>query len=148
PSKFDRHALAAITGLDLWEGLAPGDEVMTELTSHFRAHRQVSGQTYRKLKTILWPLVEDTGLLPQELGAPEVLRLLVARREVACELGRLLHRISVEARLSAPVADICHSLLHMHANRFLGLDRSEEDLMLGLMLRIHEARKARAAEQR
>ncbi len=135
-SELAREGLAALTALDLLEGLALGDGPMSELATLHRPLRQAAGAAYRKFKGAHHP-----AAAPQALERPEIVRLLERRRRAAADMGAQLRRLAAEGRLTAPLSSVGASVLHMHCNRF-GQDREEESRTLGLMLRILEARRS------
>jgi thiopeptide-type bacteriocin biosynthesis protein len=134
-SELTREGLAALTALDLLEGLSLGEGPVSELATQHRPMRQAAGPTYRKFK-----LAHNPAATPRELERPEILRLLERRRRAAAEMGSQLRRLATEGRVTAPLSSVGASLLHMHCNRF-GQDREEESKTLGLMFRILEARR-------
>ena len=133
---LSREALGAFTALDLLEGLSLGEGPLSELASELRPMRQSAGAVYRKLK-----LAHNPATPPGELEHPHIRRLLERRKAAAAEMGKRLRRLASERRLTAPLASIGNSLLHMHCNRFVGRERAEEFKAIGLMFRIFEARR-------
>jgi thiopeptide-type bacteriocin biosynthesis protein len=143
-TEVSRELLSAITAADLVDGLNLGD-ALTDLASQLRSVRQEAGPEYRKLKASIQKLIENPAVLSREPGGLELLRLLDRRRAMAYKVGKELHRLDAQRRLTCSLGEICHSFLHMHCNRLLGRDRAQERKVLGLMLRLCEARKARHA---
>jgi lantibiotic biosynthesis protein len=138
-----RKTLAAVTVLDLLDGFGLDDSELRELASQLAAARQESGSTYRKLKDSLWKLAHDQNGLLRELESADLPYLLEQRRVSAGKAGGQLRLLKAQERLTAPLVDICHSILHMHCNRLIGRDRAQEREVLGLMLRVREAGQAR-----
>ena len=136
---LSRETVAALTALDLLEGLTLDEGPLLDVVSRLRPMRQAAGRAFREFK-----LAHHPAITLREFERPLIRRLLESRRTAAGEMGRQLRRLASERRLSAPIASICTSLLHMHCNRFVGRDRAEELKCLGLMIRIFESRQALA----
>ena len=133
----DRLALLAVSvdrlladlGLDAADRL---DWAKRQVTS-----RHVSGDEYRERKTMLrsWfsPLQGGDAWPPWLSGWLDSRgRLLSALRERWAELLR-------QERLSVSRDFMLRSLVHMHCNRFAGVDRSAEEKVLGVLLRLRES---------
>lgn len=140
---ISRDVIAVATSLDLLDGLKLGEEIGAELASRLRASWKEASRSYRELKSILWPIIDDPLGLDKKLGDPELHRLLEARRTVAARFGQTARALKDAGALASPLADICLSHLHMHCNRIVGRDRSEESKVMGLMVRMQQARAAR-----
>lgn len=140
-AKLSNEAIAAVSALDLLNGLGIGTDQLQELATRLRSIEREAGPLYRELKKPLLQLMDGHGDLAGMLGSQK-LPLLAQRRRVSADAtGRRLRELMARQCLTAGLPDIAHSLVHVHCNRLLGRDRNDERKALGLMLRLLDAQR-------
>jgi lantibiotic biosynthesis protein len=135
---FDLTTLTVLSMDDLLRGVGLDER---ERTSVYRAVAQPSrqdGQEYRARKVELRRFLGTPGALSHTPEATALAGLLDGRRAALAPVAELLHALEDERRLQHPVAELCRSYLHLHANRLLGTSPPQEELALQLLRRTRE----------
>ncbi len=131
---FDITTLAVLTVADLLAGLDLGtaEDRAEAVGRHLRPSRR-AGQEYRERKRDLRLLLGDPASLRRTRAGKEISAALAIRRsELAGPAGQL-RSLERGGLLSPPRAHIGRSVLHLHVNRLLGMDREDEQLVLQLL---------------
>jgi thiopeptide-type bacteriocin biosynthesis protein len=142
--QWKRETVLAVSAIDLLDGLSLGEDVERDIAEQLRPIRRETTELFRSQQADLWSLLENPDLLAEAPNGPEVLDRLARRREATRLLGVTLNDLRKQDRLTNPAVEICQSLVHMHCNRTIGRDRSEERKVLGLMARLLHSRRVRA----
>ncbi len=138
---MDRQLLVALTIDDLLAqlGLTQAGR-LTWYKSHVTLH-PASGKVYRQksvqlrslLGTYITPTAPDIYCCNELVG-----NILQARRTTLLSVAQSLAQAKAQHRLTVPLDSLYRSFVHMHCNRFLGIDREAEQEVLELLLRTHE----------
>jgi thiopeptide-type bacteriocin biosynthesis protein len=134
-SSLDKETLAVLTVDNLLDGFGLSELERTIWLRSILAHSAEVGAVYRKRRDVLRSELamarrRDAGLLEQLL-----LAAMSTARSALAPCGRRLTELEGQCKLSTPLARIYGSFVHMHCNRLLGIDRSAESRVLGLLLR-------------
>lgn len=126
----ERPLLGALAITWLLEALGLAEEVMASWRTTRRDCREAARTLHRERGRELLRLHSEPGdletVFESHRGSLEV-------------CGRHLR----EANLARPLVEMADDLVHMHVNRLLGRDRALERQVIGLAMRLGEARRAR-----
>ncbi len=136
---LNKENLAVLTVDNLLDGLSLSELDRTTWLRGIVTRRAEVGVEYRKRQGFLRPQLwaartRDVSVLDDPLKAA-----LRAARDALAASGERLADLALRSRLSQPAASLFGSLVHMHCNRFLGLDRSAESRVLSLLLRTSDS---------
>lgn len=106
---------------------------------HTNALRKKSGEEYRQRKDSLSKLFFEK----LDLSLPGTETILSEWEQRNKTIGRKYRQLESRGLLTYDVATICRSIVHMHCNRLLGLDREQEALAIALAGRVVESIYAR-----
>lgn len=136
PSNERRGKLAVLSTDDLLAGLGLSPE---ERLQWYRkvvpAQKKASGALYREKGSQLRSLLGNPRILDQIPGGATLASILAARRARLALVALLLDQAAARGALARPASTIYHSYVHMHCNRFWGIDRTAEQQTLQLLLR-------------
>ncbi|MFJ6771447.1 lantibiotic dehydratase [Kitasatospora sp. NPDC091257] len=126
----DLLELAVISMDDLLACLGLSPQERAAFSHGNPPQRRVGGSEYRKRKRALRHALG--GALPAD---SEVSRLLSTRRAALAPAIDLIDSLHHGRGLGRSGDELCHSYVHLHANRLLGTDASGESLALELLRR-------------
>jgi lantibiotic biosynthesis protein len=96
------------------------------------------GAEYRKQKILLRTQLSSRRTHGASTLSEPWLAELNAARTALAPSGERLNDLARRFELSQPLANLVGSIVHMHCNRLIGIDRSAESRVLGLLLRTSE----------
>jgi len=140
----DRIQLAVRSMYDLLVGLRLNAASRERCCAQRRGAADApAGELYRRTHEELRRLVGDSGWLACRPGGASLAGILDRRLARLLAVSEVLRSLPAIATRSDTLHEISRSLLHMHANRFLGVERSRELLALGLLRRtLHSLARA------
>ena len=136
--QVDRTMLAVLSVDDLLAGLGLNlEERVTWYRKNVQS-RQEAGTDYRQRKADLRTLlINPLNVFSKSVGA-SIMQILEERRTALIPIGLSLRQLAERGELFQDLDQLYGSIIHMHCNRLLGVDRSAERLVLGLLLRTRE----------
>ncbi|MEV5282862.1 lantibiotic dehydratase [Streptomyces sp. NPDC052811] len=134
---FDMTTLAVLTLDDLLTSLGMNEDERTGVYRDAADPRRHDGQEYRSRARELRQLLGRPSTLSDSGRGQALAALLDVRRSALAFPAALLTCLEHEGLLHRPRSELCLSYLHLHANR-LGMNRSNEQLALGLLRRTRE----------
>lgn len=142
-------ALLDDLGLDLTARRALAERQRRDLCEELGADASVGralGRRYRELSGELEGLLDPSRDAESPL-APGIEVLRARSGRLAPAVGAL-GQLDREGRLSAPLAEVAASLVHMHVNRMLRSDhRRQEYVLYDFLCRLYASRAARSREE-
>jgi thiopeptide-type bacteriocin biosynthesis protein len=137
PQPVDRIALAVLTVDDLLEALALPTEDRLDWYRSQVTDSRIAGPDYRRRNRALRPLIANPCLLGETADGRLVLELLAERRPTLRSAAERFADIELTGKLSADRNSLLRNFVHLHCNRLLGTDWSTEQLVIGLLARLH-----------
>jgi thiopeptide-type bacteriocin biosynthesis protein len=133
---LDKETLAVLTLDNLLDGLGLSACERTAWLRGVVANRGTASAEYRKRQKILRVQLGAlrAGTTDSPLG-----EVAAGARRALVPCGERLADLARRAELSRPTDDLHGSLVHMHCNRLLGVDRAAETRALALLLRTSES---------
>jgi thiopeptide-type bacteriocin biosynthesis protein len=98
-----------------------------------------SSSEYRRRGAQLRQLIGDPSQLARMPGGSELSRILTRRAEALAPLGRELGVLAERGVLDQGVTTLWRSYVHLHCNRLLAASPQLEQLLLGLLFRVHDS---------
>ncbi|MEU3724443.1 lantibiotic dehydratase [Streptomyces sp. NPDC031705] len=130
----DLLTLAVISVDDLLESISMTGDQRREFFREAAAPSQAGGNIFRERQFDLRQILGCRGQLE-----PAAARLLDARRKTLAPAVSLLDSLANRNHLNRTWTELCQSYIHMHLNRLLGGDRTQEHITLDLLRRTHES---------
>lgn len=131
---LDDLALAVVSVDDLLNSLGMTEGHRREFYREATTASQTGGTIYRERQSDLRQALARPGS-----SDPSSAPLLSARRAALAPASRLLGSLRHRKLLYRPHAELCRSYVHMHINRLLGFDPTQERTALDLLRRTHES---------
>lgn len=144
---MDRQLVASLVVDKLLDSLGIDSEARIKWYKKYATGRNEIGEEFRKHKEQLHFLFStaygEFGVAEDKPQLRELFNQIDTWSSRLQRVGRQYHDAAMKASLSGTVADICSSFVHMHCNRYLGIDHQAEWKARALACRAHEARSNR-----
>lgn len=101
--------------------------------------KKESSAEYRQRGPDLRRLIGDPAELERMPGGRELTRILQQRSDALAPCGQELMALSQRGVLGQDMKTLWRSYVHLHCNRLLAASSQHEQLLLGLLLRVHES---------
>jgi thiopeptide-type bacteriocin biosynthesis protein len=131
----DAQILAVLSADDLLAGLGLSTDQRLQWYRAAVPTQKASGALYRRKGARLRALLGDPRELAGLAGGETLMALFATRRARLASVARQLEQAIVMGELTRPAPLIYQSFIHMHCNRFWGIDRIAERETLQLLLR-------------
>lgn len=131
----DPQILAVLSTDDLLAGLGLSPEQRLHWYREVVPSQKASGARYRQQGAQLRALLGDSRTLGQLAGGATLSAIFAARRARLAQVADQLEQAARRGALECPAPIIYRSFVHMHCNRFWGIDRAAEQQTLELLLR-------------
>lgn len=136
---LDRTMMAVLSIDHMIRGLGASDADRLAWYGAQVASKKESSAEYRQRGAGLRQVIGDPDHLASLPGGPELARILEQRREALAPLAAELATLATRGALGQDVQTIWRSYVHLHCNRLLAASPSQEQLLLGLLFRVHES---------
>jgi thiopeptide-type bacteriocin biosynthesis protein len=136
---FDLVTLAVVTMDDLLRGIGLDVREQALIGREAGPSAREDGQEYRRRKQELRRLLGAPAALAETPEGAALAAMLEARRAALAAPVARLHTLEDSGGLGRPLASLCRSYLHLHANRLLGTSQPNERLALQLLRRTRES---------
>jgi thiopeptide-type bacteriocin biosynthesis protein len=137
-SPYDLTTLIVLSMDNLLRDLGMSTEERALIYGKAAALSTEGGQEHRRRKDDLRPLLGQPGALARTPEGRALAALLDGRHHALADTAEYLRALEDDDRLGHPRTVLCRSYLHLHANRLLGTNPSQERLALELLRRTHE----------
>ncbi len=131
----DPQILAVLSTDDLLAGLGLSPVQRLHWYREVAPAQKSSGALYRQKGAQVRALLGDPSVLEQLPDGTALATIFAARRARLAQVARQLDQAASQGALVRPPSTIYHSYVHMHCNRFWGIDRAAEQQTLQLLLR-------------
>jgi thiopeptide-type bacteriocin biosynthesis protein len=136
---LDRTTMAVVSIDRMLRGLGASDAERLAWYGAQVVAKKDSSAEYRQRGAKLRLAIGDPAHLASLSGGPELARILERRREALAPLADRLAALVARGALCQDVKAIWRSYVHLHCNRLLAATPSQEQLLLGLLFRVHES---------
>lgn len=143
----DLMTVAVLSIDDLLAGIGLDAEQRTAVYRDAAARSGHDGGEYRRRQRTLRQLLGRPEALTESPEGQVLAALLTTRRAALAPTAALLSALERKGRLHRPRTHLARSYIHLHVNRLLGSDPSQERLALQLLRRTREALNRRQPRQ-
>lgn len=138
-SVLDRKLLVVLSIDHLLASLGADRSLRLEWYRQKVAARHTSGLVYRQQKSLLRLLLTHPEDFLKSIPAGyKILHVLEQRHAELIPLAKQLSTLQEQGSLCRPITSLFIGYVHMHFNRFHGINSFVEEEVLGLLLRTHE----------
>ncbi|UPJ53443.1 lantibiotic dehydratase [Bradyrhizobium sp. 200] len=131
--EMDRTTLAVLSIDRFLEGLGFHAKQRTDWCRNRAKSRIDGGQDYRNRKNVLRQLLGDPDYVVAQRGGDALERLLSTRSVQLAPTRDRLSDLEQAGTLSQPINELLISYIHLHCNRLLASDRTQEDRVIELL---------------
>lgn len=136
--QLDRMLLGVVSIDDLLQGLGLAVNDRLRWYHEQDMARNAVGPLYRQQKQVLRSLLADEQYLVREPGGAAVLQVLADRRAALTPPAERLQALAKQGKLAQPLFMLYRSVVHLHCNRLFGVDGTDEQMLIGLLVRTLE----------
>lgn len=147
---LDRALVVNVTLDKMLQSLGLDSETRNKWYKKYAPGRNEVGEEFRKLKDQLHAIFSFAyGASEVPADRPDIQAVVVAVQKCSDRLqkvGKQYHKLAETQRLAGTIDDIYSSFVHMHCNRYLGIDHKAEWKARSLACRGHEAHAHRKTD--
>ncbi|MGP4103414.1 lantibiotic dehydratase [Nonomuraea sp. KM90] len=136
---IDAELLTTANYVDILRGLGDSDWQNWLLSRMPRGDHHAAFQSIRREAIRLIDTDGDWPALATEAGGPELLEIWKSRRPAVAAYGQVVRRLTADKRLSSSRLAVVRGLLHVHHNRFIGIQPTTESRTLAIARGVVEA---------
>lgn len=137
-NRLDLSLVAVVSSDDLLASLGLSEGERLELYRHISSRHDGSVE-YRQNKILLRSLLTPKSHAAKATDFDEIFSVLTAHRHNLSIAGEQLRLLSESNQLSRSLAILYAAFVHTHCNRLLGIDKSIEQKVMGMLFRTREA---------